>query len=445
MIGLHEIIIVSLLGLLTTSSSMVGAALGLYVPLSKRVLACVLAFAAGALISALAIDLAFEGAQELHRQGFDANASTAFIGCGFALGSVIYYFTSLFLDQKGAAIRYPSRFSEYALGQKQKDAKEKIQLLSKCDLLRHLPPEEVERILPFVRNRHLDGGEILFRAGDAGDALYIVARGKVDVLSGTAAENRNGHATGEKLAELGEGQAFGEMALLSGEPRTATIQSAAETDLLEIGRQDFDRLLVNDHQLATAVERLSHERAIRNLSSGAGNSSRWAKVATSNLDHLSRSEAEKMLVEAGNGAGMAIVLGNILDTIPGCLVIGAKFAGLATMSITLMIGMFIGGIPEAAASASMLKRAGYSPFKVFALWSAVLVAGVIAAAAGKIFVGSGSHVAIFSQAVAGGAVLAVVAHAMIPESIHEAGSLVVLPTVAGFLFSLWLALAQSFV
>jgi hypothetical protein len=70
MIGLHEIVIVSLLGLLTTSSSMVGAALGLYVPLSKPVLACVLAFAAGAIISALAIELAFQGAEELHRQGF---------------------------------------------------------------------------------------------------------------------------------------------------------------------------------------------------------------------------------------------------------------------------------------------------------------------------------------------------------------------------------------
>jgi zinc transporter ZupT len=445
MIGLREIVIVSMLGLLTTSSSMVGAALGLYVPLSKRVLACVLAFAAGALISALAIELAFEGAQELHRQGFNANASTAFIGCGFALGSVIYFFTSLFLDQKGAAIRYPTRFREYALGQKQKDAREKILLLSKCDLLRHLPPEEIERILPWVRNRHLDDGEILFRAGDAGDALYIVARGKVDVLSGAADENRNGHVAGEKLADLGEGQAFGEMALLSGEPRTATIQSAAQTELLEIGREDFRRLLMKDHQLATAVERLSHERAIKNLSSGAANPSRWAKVASGNLDHLSRSEADKMLVEAGQGAGMAIVLGNILDTIPGCLVIGAKFAGLATLSITLIMGMFIGGIPEAAASASMLKRAGYRPFTIFALWSAVLVAGVVAAATGKIFVGSGSHVAIFSQAVAGGAVLAVVAHAMIPESIHEGGSLVVLPTVAGFLFALWLALGQSFV
>ena len=443
MIGLHEIIIVSLLGLLTTSSSLLGAALGLYVPLSKRVLACVLAFAAGALISALAIELAFEGAEELHRQGFGANAAWAFIGSGFALGSIIYYATALFLDGKGAAIRYPTRFREYALGRKQNDAKETIQLLSKCDLLRHLPPEEVERILPCVRNRHLDNGEILFRAGDAGDALYIVAQGKVDVISAPAGECLNGHVAGEKLAELSEGQAFGEMALLSGEPRTATIQAAAQTDLLEIGRGDFEQLVAKDHQLATAVRRLSHDRAIKNLSSGGSNPSQWAKVATSNLEHLTRSEAERMLAEAGQGAGMAIVLGNILDTIPGCLVIGAKFAGLQTLSITLIMGMFVGGIPEAAASASMLRRAGYKPLGIFTLWSVVLVAGVVAAAAGKVFVGSGSHVAIFFQALAGGAVLALVAHAMIPESIHEGGSLIVLPTVAGFIFALWLALAQS--
>ena len=53
----------SLLGLGTTSSSLLGAAIGLYVPFSKRPLACLLAFAAGALISALAIELAYQGAQ----------------------------------------------------------------------------------------------------------------------------------------------------------------------------------------------------------------------------------------------------------------------------------------------------------------------------------------------------------------------------------------------
>jgi len=90
----------------------------------------------------LAIELAYEGAQELHRQAFGANGALIFIGSGFALGSVIYYAAALFLDQKGAAIRYPTRFREYAMGRKQKNAKETIRLLSKCDLLRHLPPKK---------------------------------------------------------------------------------------------------------------------------------------------------------------------------------------------------------------------------------------------------------------------------------------------------------------
>ncbi len=109
-----------------------------------------------------------------------------------------------------------------------------------------------------------------------------------------------------------------------------------------------------------------------------------------------------------------------------------------------MIGMFIGGIPEAAASAAMLRKASYRPSTIFALWSTVIIAGFLAAGAGKAFIGSSdAFLAIFMQALAGGAVLAVVAHAMIPEAIEAGGSLVVLPTVAGFLFTLYLALAVT--
>ena len=79
-------------------------------------------------------------------------------------------------------------------------------------------------------------------------------------------------------------------------------------------------------------------------------------------------------------------------------------------------------------------------------WSTVLLAGVVAAAAGKAFIGSSDALtAIFAQALAGGAVLALVAHAMIPVALEEGGSLGVLPAVAGFLFALYLALAESFV
>ncbi len=441
MLSVGELLAVSLVGLGTTSSVLLGVAIGLYVPLSKRFLACILAFAAGALISALAIELAFVGAQRLHGLGFTARSAWAFVGGGFAAGAIIYYSASIFLERKGAAIRSPTRFREYALERKQEESRELIGLLSQCDLLRHLPAEGIEDLLPSVRTRHFTAGETVFRAGDPGDALYIVARGKVEVLADSPGD---GPVAGKAIAELDAGHAFGEMALLSGGLRTAAIRSVTETDLLEISREDFERRIASDPAMARAVERLSHERAIRNLSAGGSHPSTWAKVARNSLDQISRSESNRLLKAAGHGAGLAIVLGNILDTIPGCLVIGAKFNGLASLSLTLILGMFLGGIPEAAASAAMLTKAGYRPKVIFGLWATVLLAGVLAAAAGKVFIGSSESLAeIFVQAVAGGAVLALVAHAMIPESIHDGGSHVVLPTVAGFLFALYLAVTES--
>jgi CRP-like cAMP-binding protein len=432
----YELCAAALLGFGTTSSSIVGATLGLYVPFSKRILACILAFAAGALIAALAIELGYKGTQVLLCSGFTSSAAWAFVSSGFAVGATIYYGMSHFLEGRGAAIRYATQFREYALARKQHAAQERIELLAKCDLLRHLPPEAIEEILPYIDTRTIRAGEILFEVGDPGDALYIVAAGKVEVLAGASDP-----IAGRAIAQLGEGEAVGEMALLTGGVRTATVRAVEDTVLLKIGKADFERLVASDYQLAKAVERISHERAISNLSSGSVNPEVWARIAAHNLERISRSEADRLLIETGKGAGIAIVFGNILDTIPGCLVIGASFAGFGTLSLSLMLGMFLGGIPEAAGSAAMLRRAGYRPSAIFGLWSMVIIAGILAAAAGKAFIGSSDDsLAIFSQALAGGAVLALVAHAMIPESISTGGSLVVLPTVAGFLFALYLAL-----
>jgi CRP-like cAMP-binding protein len=434
--GWVDLATVSLLGLATTSSTMLGATIGLYARFSKRVLACILAFAAGSLISALAIELAFQGAQELHHKGFNAQAAWGFIGGGFALGALLYYWGSRFLEKQGAAVRYPTRFREYALERKQEETKGLIEMLAKCDLLRHLPPEEIEQILLSVRTRRVRAGEIVFQAGDPGDALYIVAHGKVEVLADRDAKG--------PIARLTEGHTFGEMALLSKGPRTATIRAAVDSDLLQIDSEDFDKIVAKDRELARAAYRLSHERALANLSAGGPNPATWAQVATHSLHHLSRDEENKMLAQTGHGAGLAIALGNLLDTIPGLLVVGSKFTALESLSFTLMLGMFLGGIPEGAASAAILTRAGFRPKTIYLIWSTVLIAGILSAAAGKLLIGSSeSLAAIFAEGVAGGAVLGLVAQAMIPEAIHDGGSLIVLPTVAGFLFALYLALAGS--
>src|ERR1700749_3285296 len=111
----YALAMASVLAFGTTSSSLLGAAIGLYVTLSKRPLACLLAFAAGSLISALAIELAYEGALSLHQQGFDARAAWMFVSAGFAVGATIYYTASRALEKKGAAVRYGTQFREYAL------------------------------------------------------------------------------------------------------------------------------------------------------------------------------------------------------------------------------------------------------------------------------------------------------------------------------------------
>jgi CRP-like cAMP-binding protein len=437
LIDILDAALAGLLGLVTTSSVMIGAALGLYLNFSKRFLASILAFAAGSLIAALAIELGFEGAEELHRHGANIHTAWGLIAGGFAVGAVVYYVASLFLEEKGAALRYPSRFMEYALKRKRKEAGEKLALLSQCSLLRHLPAEQIEPLLDRVREHNIDGDKTIFRLGDPGDALYIVARGIVEVLN---------DKTGQTMAELGAGQAFGEMALLSGGTRTATVRAKDDCHLLMIDKTDFDKLLAEDPFLDEQVRKLSHVRAVSNLRMAQLDPAVWASLASESLEHLSRSDEHKLLREAkaGKGAGLAIVFGNILDTIPGCLVIGAKFAGLENLSLTLILGMFLGGIPEAAASATMLRRAGYSNRAIFLIWSTVLAAGIVSAVLGKLLISNAFGTpAVLAQAVAGGAILALVTHAMIPEALHKGGSTVVLPAVGGFLFALYLALVET--
>ena len=112
--------------------------------------------------------------------------------------------------------------------------------------------------------------------------------------------------------------------------------------------------------------------------------------------------------------------------------------------MTLLLGMFLGGIPEAAASATKLRRAGFTNRAIFVLWSSVPSAGVVAAVAGRMFISnSESTAAVLAQGRGGGAILALVTHAMIPEALHKGGSTIVLPAVGGFLIAFYLVLLET--
>lgn len=422
---------VGFVGLLTTISVFVGAYLGLNYAIPEKVLSSILAFAAGSLIAALAIELSFEGAEALVKHGFGIRASWFNMAMGFGVGAALYYTASVFLESKGAPIRLPHML--FNAKNSRIAADEKIVPLSRSPLFSHRGAAGLETIVDTAFLRSCDSGEAVFQPGEPGDALYVIADGEVLLT------DPNGHV----IATLSQGEAFGEMALLGSRLRNATAKALRETKLLVIDAQSFQRLLELDSTFRTKVHDMARERSLANLKEAHLDSSTWASAYRTSLAHKAEPKHDES-VAAGRGVGLAIIFGNILDTIPGCLVIGAKFAGFESMSATLMVGMFLGGIPESAASATLLRRAGFSSAKIYGMWSIVIIAGIISAMLGNAFISDTDSVfAVIMQAVAAGAILAMVSHAMIPEAFHKGGSASVLPVVLGFLFALYLALEEA--
>jgi MinD-like ATPase involved in chromosome partitioning or flagellar assembly len=100
-----------------------------------------------------------------------------------------------------------------------------------------VPEEDLSKIGWLLKESKVSKGDIVFRQGDAGDALYIIASGRIKCSAQDA-------AGGERVLDiLGDGGSFGEMSLLTGEPRSFTALAVSDTKLLVLRKDDFDGFL----------------------------------------------------------------------------------------------------------------------------------------------------------------------------------------------------------
>jgi rhodanese-related sulfurtransferase len=104
-------------------------------------------------------------------------------------------------------------------------------------LLKDLPKEKLAEITEALQDKTVPAGTMIFRQGDAGDNFYIINSGKVRVFR----KDRDGVET--ELSKLGRGQTFGEMALLTDKPRSANVETMAETHLTVLTKEDFHRVM----------------------------------------------------------------------------------------------------------------------------------------------------------------------------------------------------------
>ena len=119
-----------------------------------------------------------------------------------------------------------------------------------------LPPELVQLKLDNsmgVAHEHYEPGQEIFRQGDLGDRIYIISRGKAEVL-------RENDGRTISLAFLGPGEYFGEMALLNQTTRNATVRCLESLDVLSVHKREFSVLAANLPALRESFEQVVSQR-----------------------------------------------------------------------------------------------------------------------------------------------------------------------------------------
>lgn len=418
-------------GVLAAASLPIGAAAGIWLRPSVRLTAAVMAFGAGALLAAMSFELVQPA---LERAGFLAPA------LGISLGCALFVGLNHLLNGQGAFLRKTATITEFARGAKRKKVEEAIDELSRVDIFRSLPPEEVQALVPFISPVSFPAGELIFDQGDPGDALYIIEEGTVAIM-----RTDDGRAT--PLAHLGAGETFGEMALLgdSDSTRMAAAVAVESCRLWKVHQEHFQQLIEASPALRESVVRLRDER--RERTQAIMTAEEWRSRAMGSVDreafHPTPMDVQSVVRAARNrgSAGLAIWLGSGLDGVGESVMIGATTLG-AAVSMPLVGGVFLANLPESMSSAATMRRQGMPAVVIFALWMSLVLAGGVFAAAGSILL-AGTPPASFAfvEGLAAGAILSMIAQTMLPEAFeHGGGPTVALMTVAGFLASILLGI-----
>ena len=119
---------------------------------------------------------------------------------------------------------------------------EKVLFLKSIDLFSQIPGEDLAQVALISTEETREPGEEIFAEGESGDALYMVLDGKVRV-----------HKNDRVIAELGERECFGEMAILDAAPRSATVTAVHDTNLLKISREDFQEIMAEKPEIALGI------------------------------------------------------------------------------------------------------------------------------------------------------------------------------------------------
>jgi rhodanese-related sulfurtransferase len=129
---------------------------------------------------------------------------------------------------------------------------DKRKKLSETAVFRDMPVEMLDEISGVVEDRVVPARTVVFKRGDPGDSFWVIRSGKVRVFR---SDDQGVEIT---LSELGPGQSFGEVALLTGEARSASVETLEETQALVLTKEQFEQVLKSHPEVSlTFIKQLS--------------------------------------------------------------------------------------------------------------------------------------------------------------------------------------------
>lgn len=129
---------------------------------------------------------------------------------------------------------------------------DKKKKLSETAVFRDMPVDMLDEISGVVEDRVVPARTVVFKRGDPGDSFWVIQSGKIRVFR---SDDQGVEIT---LSELGPGQSFGEVALLTGEARSASVETLEETQALVLTKEQFEQVLKSHPEVSlTFIKQLS--------------------------------------------------------------------------------------------------------------------------------------------------------------------------------------------
>jgi len=491
-------------GLLSAVSLPIGAVIALNYPVGIKWRSASMAYGAGALLFALALELFGEELCKVQTGEQKSVIPVLSMGLCALVGAIFFLFVNRLLEDKGGFFRNFALKRSYFQTLYMRLQTKLMAKLRNISVLHHLYDEELMAIFPYFRKVSFRRGETIFNEIDQHTPIYFILTGTVEMEVISEEDNDR------KVLTFGESDIIGEWGIVTKKNFIAKATTKSRVKALKLSRENLNILMKRfktleigfqhseSHAKLTTTNRaqsitvtgsqiaipklnlpahtepvsadynespLSTPRSARSDISDSNdlitprsergpdigllteNPENNLPVGEKDIRSMDKKDDKKHESTPAGGV-WSIWLGMLIDGVPESLVIGFSSSSPKSISIAFIAGVFLANLPEAMCSSIAMHLHGLSKLKILGLWSTIVIITGLGAGIGASFSALQEYpnFDIFVGAIQGlaaGAMLVVIAQTMFPEAFHlGGGDITGISAVLGFVSALLVRIAD---